>query len=1420
MQRSMSWKRSLVSLFLVLVMLMALLPVPAAKAEGVTPAGDYTMAITDEQLAANEYETYYWVDNYNYTYNGQPVTFKDDATIVAGGVEKPLKNKQTTISIEQDGGDFSISLSGLTTPVNQISGAWNSGFGGKIEAVYTTDIPEISELRSGKLTSPLTLNDVPDGTYTLTGGSIFEKANEWSPGYDFDGDGTKEMEYFFGTLPDIVITVGGAAPVDPVYLGDATEAKVYDDFENDLWLQQQQKSLALNESVDLYPWRTPQIVTDTINNDVARPNFHFEVIEGKDVIALDTEASTEKAVVTGKKAGTAVVKVTYDALDYKDKTFGAISPVNTGYIIYTVGETGTATITSSLDNWRHYDTIYYNEGKTAPYEFTVETSGAESLSVTVNGLVITGEDGKYTANLENRSNIIGLVATDADGNTTSIYRVVDARFVEVVTTNKSRPDKLIEAGDTANISLKGITMPVYKLATIYNPQFGKNATRIIYNNEGLGKFEGKCSQWDLATNNDFDVTFTEAGEYTFTSEAGRGISCFWWGDTLGADQVKQGVGEPNLNADDVSGYFSTLPSFNVKVAAASVIKATDISVEPQAITLKKGEIGQLNATLTPADTTETVSWSSSDEAIATVDEKGEVKGLTQGEATITAQVGELTATCNVTVSADEFTIPVTSIKVNPKTTGLFTDEGEPFGGTSVRYILTPSEATDNNITWSTSDESMATVVPNPEYQNTGIVTVHKPGTFQIIATASNGVSGSNEWTFRKPNNVTSMEGTLSKLPALDQLTLADETAVTSARSAYDKLPEKVKPWVENYDVLADAEGKLAELQGLANKVALNQKIGEAQGYSARPYTTASYQALQGAIATAQGVAAQVDATQVAVDAQVVALDNAIAGLQEKPLAGQITFSFERFTLGQGFIEDPVQYPIYAEETAADVLERYLEDHGYGYTATKPPKNFYLSSVDNTDTGVLVVPAFVTDLSEGEVTTASVKAQGKTSAGNTLAEFDYSQGSGWFYFVNNADPEVGFDECPITDGDVMRVQFTLWYGKDVKGSDEEVVHSNKDAALKALAALAARDDKDELLANAEVKAAYDTLYSLIQNAAVAQPEVDAAASQLADTIAGLDAAAELAAYRQEMQALLVSYKNPADYRVAQQTELAQAVAAGKAAIDAAADKAGVDGALASAKAAMDAIKTDAQLAAEEAKLADLAAKVENLPESPASELTNDDKKIILDALGSYNDLDEGLKETLNDETKAKLESAQSELRAANHSALDGKVTALDDGSLPDNVALTAEELALSALDVSARGELIIAAGIKLIDLRTGDEYVPGQKVTIVLDAGRDLTAVADRVLVAHQKDDGTVEYLVPTKVEGSLVTFETESFSTFGIVLAADTTNGQAADNQATIQNGTPAGSPSTGDETNLPLYFLFLALSGTALVVLKRRAKA
>ena len=80
-----------------------------------------------------------------------------------------------------------------------------------------------------------------------------------------------------------------------------------------------------------------------------------------------------------------------------------------------------------------------------------------------------------------------------------------------------------------------------------------------------------------------------------------------------------------------------------------------------------------------------------------------------------------------TTSPVPTTIAVTDIKINENVTNM--EEGE---NKKLTTIITPDNATNKNITWKSSDESIATV------STTGEVTAKKYGTVDITATSTNG----------------------------------------------------------------------------------------------------------------------------------------------------------------------------------------------------------------------------------------------------------------------------------------------------------------------------------------------------------------------------------------------------------------------------------------------------------------------------------------------------------------------------------------------------------------------------------------------------------------------------------------------------------------------------------------------------------
>ena len=108
-----------------------------------------------------------------------------------------------------------------------------------------------------------------------------------------------------------------------------------------------------------------------------------------------------------------------------------------------------------------------------------------------------------------------------------------------------------------------------------------------------------------------------------------------------------------------------------------------------------------------------VEWSSSNEAVATV-VNGVVTAVSKGNATITAKVGDLVATCMVVVAE-----PVT-LTISETVLDLFEEE-------TATLTVTASDENEYDYVWSSSDESVATVVD-------GVVTAVGAGTATVTVT--------------------------------------------------------------------------------------------------------------------------------------------------------------------------------------------------------------------------------------------------------------------------------------------------------------------------------------------------------------------------------------------------------------------------------------------------------------------------------------------------------------------------------------------------------------------------------------------------------------------------------------------------------------------------------------------------------------
>jgi len=132
---------------------------------------------------------------------------------------------------------------------------------------------------------------------------------------------------------------------------------------------------------------------------------------------------------------------------------------------------------------------------------------------------------------------------------------------------------------------------------------------------------------------------------------------------------------------------------------------TGVKLAYNNLTLKIGDSFTLLATVEPANATNKgVTWSSSNDAVATVSDAGVVEAKAVGTAniTVTTKEGGYTATCSFTVTAED--VVLTGITISPSETTLEVDKE-----TTLSLTFVPITATHKGVKWSSNDPTIATV---------------------------------------------------------------------------------------------------------------------------------------------------------------------------------------------------------------------------------------------------------------------------------------------------------------------------------------------------------------------------------------------------------------------------------------------------------------------------------------------------------------------------------------------------------------------------------------------------------------------------------------------------------------------------------------------------------------------------------------
>ena len=170
---------------------------------------------------------------------------------------------------------------------------------------------------------------------------------------------------------------------------------------------------------------------------------------------------------------------------------------------------------------------------------------------------------------------------------------------------------------------------------------------------------------------------------------------------------------------------------NGKIAKCTVtvkpkVQVISIKLNKTSGSVYKGGTYQLRATVSPSNATfPEVKWSSSNKKVATVSSTGKVTGVAAGKTVITCRSvdnSRVVASFTVTVK-----IKTTGVKLDKTKLSLY----ESYSGT-LKATVSPSNATDKTVKWSSSNTKIAKVDKN------GKVTAVKPGTAVITCKTNNG----------------------------------------------------------------------------------------------------------------------------------------------------------------------------------------------------------------------------------------------------------------------------------------------------------------------------------------------------------------------------------------------------------------------------------------------------------------------------------------------------------------------------------------------------------------------------------------------------------------------------------------------------------------------------------------------------------
>ena len=250
------------------------------------------------------------------------------------------------------------------------------------------------------------------------------------------------------------------------------------------------------------------------------------------------------------------------------------------------------------------------------------------------------------------------------------------------------------------------------------------------------------------------------------------------------------------------------------------VPATSITLNASSQNLITGESFTLTATVEPAKTTDTVVWSSSNEAVGTVSD-GTVTAAKAGTTEITATAGNVKATCTVTVSDPVY--KVTDIKLTAAPSRRIAAGKK----VKLKASIAPSNATDKSVTWTSSNKKVATVNAK------GLVTFKKNAGGKKVTITATAKDGSKKFA---KITLTCMKGSVKSIKLSGKTTVKSgkTTKLKAKVSTKNGKANKTVVWSSSNTKLAtvDKNGKVKTVKGKKGTVKITAKATDGSGKKA------------------------------------------------------------------------------------------------------------------------------------------------------------------------------------------------------------------------------------------------------------------------------------------------------------------------------------------------------------------------------------------------------------------------------------------------------------------------------------------------------------------------------------------------------------------------------------------------------------